>query len=53
MEIEKVNLKDAANSYSELFKYLKVDQLNDHMLNIIQAILAGHIVISSSSLLCL
>ena len=33
---EKINMKEAANSYSELFKYLKVGELNDHMLNIIQ-----------------
>jgi len=35
--IEKVNLSTSANSVSELFKYLKVGQLNDHMLNIIIA----------------
>jgi mannose-6-phosphate isomerase-like protein (cupin superfamily) len=37
MSIEKVNLKDTANSFTELFKYLQVGQLNDHMLNIITA----------------
>lgn len=37
MSAEKINLQASANSFSELFKYLKVGQLNDHMLNIIQA----------------
>lgn len=37
MSIEKVNLKNVANSFTELFKYLQVGQLNDHMLNIITA----------------
>jgi len=37
MSAEKINLQAAANSFSELFKYLKVGQLNDHTLNIIQA----------------
>jgi len=35
-KIEKINLQSTANSFSELFKYLKVGELNDHMLNIIQ-----------------
>lgn len=35
--MEKVNLTEAANSYDVLYKYVKVGQLNDHMLNIIQA----------------
>jgi len=35
--IDKINLQSTANSFSELFKYLKVGELNDHMLNIIQA----------------
>jgi len=37
MSAEIINLQASANSLSELFKYLKVGQLNDHMLNIIQA----------------
>lgn len=37
MSAEKINLQASANSFTELFKYLKVGQLNDHMLNIIQA----------------
>jgi len=37
MSAEKVNLQTSANSFSELFKYLKLGQLNDHMLNIVQA----------------
>ena len=37
MSAEKINLQAAANSFSELFKYLKAGQLNDHILNIIQA----------------
>ncbi len=37
MSAEKINLPASGNSFSELFKYLKVGQLNDHMLNIIQA----------------
>jgi hypothetical protein len=32
-KIEKVNLHSAANSVSELFKYLKIGEVNDHMLN--------------------
>jgi mannose-6-phosphate isomerase-like protein (cupin superfamily) len=35
--IEKVNLLSSANSILHLFQYLKVGQLNDHMLNIITA----------------
>jgi mannose-6-phosphate isomerase-like protein (cupin superfamily) len=35
--VEKVNLKQRASSVSKVFKYLKVGQLNDHMLNIITA----------------
>jgi len=35
--IEKVNLKEKVNSVSELFSYLKVGKLNDHMLNVLQA----------------
>ena len=34
---KKVNLIEQANSVSELFSYLKVGQLNDHMLNVLQA----------------
>ena len=35
--IEKVNLKERVNSVSELFQYLKVGQLNNHILNVLQA----------------
>lgn len=35
--IDKVNLKEKVNSVSELFSYLKVGQINDHMLNVLQA----------------
>lgn len=35
--IQKVNLASSANGGLELFEYLKVGQLNDHMLNIITA----------------
>jgi len=35
-KIEKVNLQYTATSFSELFKYLSVGKLNDHMLNIVQ-----------------
>ena len=34
--IDKVNLKEKVNSVSELYSYLKVGQLNDHMLNVVQ-----------------
>ena len=35
--VEKINLKEKANSIPELFSYLKVGQLNNHTLNILQA----------------
>lgn len=35
--IKKVNLKEQAVSIEKVFEYLKVGQLNDHMLNIITA----------------
>lgn len=35
--VEKVNLKKSADAVTELFKYMKVGQLNDHMLNVLQA----------------
>ena len=35
--INKVNLKEQVNSINELFSYLKIGQLNDHMLNVLQA----------------
>lgn len=35
--IEKANLKEMVNSVSELFSYIKIGQLNDHMLNVLQA----------------
>ena len=34
---EKVNLKEKVNSVRELFSYLKIGQLNNHMLNVLQA----------------
>ena len=33
--LRKVNLSAASNSVSRLFRYLKVGDLNDHMLNIV------------------
>jgi len=35
--IEKYNLKQEVNSVSELFQYLPVGKLNNHMLNVLQA----------------
>lgn len=35
--IEKINLKEQVNSVSKLFSYLKVGQLNNHVLNVLQA----------------
>lgn len=35
--INKVNLKEAVNSIPELFQYLRVGTLNNHMLNVLQA----------------
>ncbi len=35
-KLKKVNLQSTATSFSELFKYLSVGKLNDHMLNIVQ-----------------
>jgi len=35
--IDKFNLKERADSVPALFAYLKVGQLNDHMLNVLQA----------------
>ena len=35
--VEKINLKEKANSIQELFSYLKVGQLNNHTLNVLQA----------------
>lgn len=35
--LEKINLKEQANTVSELFSYTKVGQLNDNMLNVLQA----------------
>ena len=35
--ITKVNLKEKVNSVSDLFSYLKVGQLNDHVLNVLKA----------------
>jgi len=35
--IEKVNLKERVDSITELFSYLKIGQLNNHSLNVLQA----------------
>jgi len=35
--IQKINLLEKANSVSELFQYLEVGHLNNHMLNVLQA----------------
>ena len=35
--IEKINLNEKASSVSELFEYLQVGTLNNHMLNVLQA----------------
>lgn len=35
--LEKVNLKEKANNIAELFTYMKVGQLNNHMLNVLKA----------------
>ena len=35
--IEKVNLKEKADSVAELFQYLEAGRLNDHVLNVLQA----------------
>jgi mannose-6-phosphate isomerase-like protein (cupin superfamily) len=35
--IEKINLKEKADSVVELFQYLNVGRLNDHVLNVLQA----------------
>lgn len=35
--VGKVNLKERVNSISELFSYFKVGQLNNHILNVLQA----------------
>ena len=35
--IKKINLKAIVNSVPEMFSYLKVGQLNNHMLNVLQA----------------
>ena len=37
MMIEKLNLVERVNSVSELFSYLKIGQLNNHTLNVLQA----------------
>lgn len=34
--INKVNLQKAVNSISELYQYLEIGKLNDHMLNVVQ-----------------
>ena len=35
--VEKTNLKEKASSVSELFKYLRVGTLNNHMLSVLKA----------------
>ena len=35
--IQKINLLEKANSVSELFQYLEVAHLNNHVLNVLQA----------------
>ena len=35
--IHKINLKEKSNNGSELFQYLRVGTLNNHMLNVLQA----------------
>lgn len=35
--INKINLLEKVNSLDKLFEYLKVGQLNNHMLNVLQA----------------
>ena len=35
--VNKVNLKEQVNSVPEIFRYLKVGTLNNHMLNVLQA----------------
>lgn len=35
--IEKINLKEKVNSIQEMFSYLRVGTLNNHMLNVLQA----------------
>ena len=35
--VEKVNLKEKANSVTELFQYLRIGTLNNHVLNVLQA----------------
>ncbi|HNW27879.1 MAG TPA: cupin domain-containing protein [Spirochaetota bacterium] len=37
MDLDKVNLISASNGIHELFQYVKIGQLNDHMLNIVKA----------------
>ncbi len=33
--VQKINLRERSSSVAELFEYLKVGQLNDHMLNVV------------------
>ena len=35
--IQKINLLEKVNSVSALYQYLEVGQLNDHILNVLQA----------------
>ena len=35
--IQKINLKDSADSIDELFLYKRIGTLNNHMLNVLQA----------------
>ena len=35
--VQKINLKEKVNSITQMFSYLKVGQLNNHMLSVLQA----------------
>ncbi|HCW53123.1 MAG TPA: hypothetical protein DG753_05170 [Clostridium sp.] len=35
--IKKVNLKESVNEIQDLFQYLRVGKLNNHMLNVLKA----------------
>lgn len=35
--IEKVNIKEKVNSINELFSYMRIGTLNNHMINVLQA----------------
>lgn len=53
LSTEKINLRLASDNLTELFQYLKIGQLNDHMLNIINAkdrVLDFHIHVDSDEM---